>query len=231
MTFDLTPEQQAWLTAVRPVSEAVASRAADIDAQGSVPADVASALASLDVWSQAPADAVLAIEQVSTASASAGAHLALGATSGEGLSGLRGVAPVAVPSSRQQLGLAAVCVGIGRAALDAALSAVRARGDRPSGEPADPPHWALADAATEIEAARLLVLSAAQRSGISEPGALAFAGGAASRAVEAAVRVMGPDAYRPGSIVERCGRDANAARLILGTEDQARRQAADALLQ
>ena len=126
--------------------------------------------------------------------------------------------------------MAGVCLGIGRAALNEALRAARARGDRPAGEPADPPHWALADSATDIEGARLLVHAAAAGAGATAAAAFVHAANAATRAVDAALRLVGPDGFGPGSLLERAARDVRSAGLVLGSEDRARRVAADALL-
>ena len=126
--------------------------------------------------------------------------------------------------------MAAVCLGIGRAALHEALTVSRSRGDRATGDPADVPHWALADAATDMDAARLLVRSAALGPGLGGAAAFVYAAGAASRAVDAALRIIGAAGYQADSVLERCSRDIRAALLILGTEDVARRTAADRLL-
>ena len=109
-------------------------------------------------------------------SASVAARAVLGAGGDGSLAGLRGVGPVTTPTDRQQLGMAAVCLGIGRAALHEALTVTRSRGDRATGEPADAPHWALADAATEMDAARLLVRSAALGPGLGAAAAFVYAG-------------------------------------------------------
>ncbi|MDH4066811.1 MAG: acyl-CoA/acyl-ACP dehydrogenase, partial [Acidobacteriota bacterium] len=201
-----------------------------IDTSGKIPEVVGAAVAAVVNWGLSPLGTVLALEELAVTSASAAAGAVLGGVDGAGLTGLRGVALVDDPTDQQQLGLASVCVGIGRAALSEALGLLRRRGDRPSGEPADAPHWVLADAATELEAARLLVRSAAQGGGPGAASALVFAGRAAFQAVEAAVRLVGVDACRPGSTLERCGRDVRAARLVLGTEDRVRLRAADRLL-
>jgi len=231
MTFDLTPEQSAQLDAARALARMVAPFAATIDSGESWPEDALAALREARFGTLGAVARVLALEELAVVSASAAALVACeqGAP-GAGLSGLRGVMPVAAPTASQQMGMAAVTVGIGRAALEAALSVTRARGDRPGGNPGDPPHWALADAATEIDAARLLVLAAAQGQGVGAAGALVYAGGAAARAVDAALRIIGAEAYAPGSVMERCSRDVRAAQLVLGTEDVARRVAADLLL-
>jgi alkylation response protein AidB-like acyl-CoA dehydrogenase len=81
-----------------------------------------------------------------------------------------------------------------------------------------------------MDAARLLVRSAALGPGDGAAAAFVYASGAASRTVDAALRIIGPAGYEAGSVLERCSRDIRAALLILGTEDVARRTAADALL-
>jgi alkylation response protein AidB-like acyl-CoA dehydrogenase len=231
MTFDLTPAQTQRLSTFRALAVRLASMAARIDATGRVPDDVLEELGHAGVWAGSTLDAVLALEALATGSASTAARVGLGAGHAEqSLAGLRGVAPVESPTERQQLAMAAVCLGLGRTALDEALAVTRQRGDRPAGDPADPPHWMLADAATEMDAARLLVHAAADGQGVGAAAALVFASGAASRAVDAALRIVGPEAYRDGSVLERCCRDVRAVALIVGTEDALRRQAADALL-
>ncbi|MEW6323247.1 MAG: acyl-CoA dehydrogenase family protein, partial [Acidobacteriota bacterium] len=138
----------------------------------------------------------------------------------------------APPPPRDRLAVAAVAVGLGRAALEEALTVLRASGDRPGGGVEERPHWVLADAATELDAARLLVHQAAAEAVDEARAALAqvFAAGAAMRAVDAAVRVIGAAAYRAGSTLERLARDARATQLLLGTEDQGRAIAAAGLL-
>ncbi|MGE0462117.1 MAG: acyl-CoA dehydrogenase family protein [Vicinamibacterales bacterium] len=231
MTFDLTPSQTQRLSDMRALAARLAPMAATIDATGRVPDDLMQQLERAGVWADTALDAVLALEALAAASGAAAARVALGAAgTADGLAGLRGLGPVNAPSSRQQLAMAAVCLGLGRAALDEALGVSRQRGDRPGGEPDAAPHWMLADAATEMDAARLLVHAAADGHGPGAAAALVFAGGAAARAVEAALRIVGAEGYRPGSVLERCSRDVRAAQLLFGTEDRLRRQAADALL-
>jgi alkylation response protein AidB-like acyl-CoA dehydrogenase len=231
MTFDLSTEQAAAQARARELAAALSASAAGIDATATIPAEVQGAVGTLDCWAGDDAVATLVmIEELAVASPSAAAAGSLGVDGPPAdLAGLRGVPRVTDPDSRHYLAMGAVCLGIGRAALGEATRVARARGDRPAGEPADPPHWVLADAATEVDAARLLLLSAA--AGHGQPAAaMVHAGAAAGRAVEAALRIVGPEAQRPGSLLERCARDARAAWLILGTEDEARRVAADALL-
>jgi alkylation response protein AidB-like acyl-CoA dehydrogenase len=233
LTFDLSPEQVARQGRARDVATLVlAPAAATIDASGEVPTAVLDAIAALRLW-EAPdlVTSVLIIEELARGSASAAARAALDAGDRpSALAGLRGVGQLSAPSDRQHLAIAAVCLGIGRAALDEAIETARARGDRPAGDPAGPPHWALADAATEIDAARLLLHAAAAGRGPSAPAAMVHAATAVGRAIDASLRIVGGGGYRPGSVLERCARDARAAWLVLGTEDGARRLAADALL-
>jgi alkylation response protein AidB-like acyl-CoA dehydrogenase len=83
------------------------------------------------------------------------------------------------------------------------------------------PHWTLSDGATEVQAARLLTYSAAQsldRDG--QPGdliarALEFASHAATRAVDAAIRVEGISGFTKGGLLERLSRDARTLQVIL----------------
>lgn len=234
MTFDLTPELEARVRTAREVAAGViADKAEAVDRAGAIPDAVVEAIDRLDVWTSGPLEAVLVLEELGAVSGSAAARAAVGASqdaSGLSLAGFRGVGTVSAPTDRQRLGMAAVAVGLGRAAVAEAVAAIKAHGDRPSGDPADPPHWMLADAATEIDAARLVVHAAAVGELSGAAAAVVFAGGAAVRAVDAATRVIGADAFCPGSALERMGRDARAVLLILGTEDAARLVAADRLL-
>ena len=72
--------------------------------------------------------------------------------------------------------------------------------------------------------------ASAEGSGLSAAAAFVHAAGAATRAVDAALRIVGPDGYRPGSVLDRAARDVRSTWLVLGSEDRARRIAADALL-
>lgn len=232
MTFDLSSEQAAALARARDVAATLSAAAASIDQAASVPAEVRNAIAALDLWAGGDAvTALLVIEELAAASPSAAAVGALGADGAPAdLAGLRGVPLVTAPEPRHYLAMGAVCLGIGRAALGEAIDVARGRGDRPAGEPSDPPHWALADAATDVDAARLLLLAAAAGTELPAPAAMVHAAAAAARAVDAALRIVGAEAYRPGTVLERSARDVRAAWLILGTEDGTRRAAADALL-
>lgn len=231
MTFELSPEVTSLQTNARDLAETILRPAASaIDEKGAVPASVSDAVAALGLTGAPLLARVVAIEELAVASAASAAAAAL-STDGLGTcAGLRGVSRVPDAGPDQQLAMAAVCLGIGRAAVETALGAAKARGDRPGGDASAPPHWALADAATEMDAARLLVRASAAGQGLSSAAVLVFASGAAVRAVDAALRIVGPEGYGPGTILERLARDARAATLIVGTEDSTRRAAADALL-
>jgi alkylation response protein AidB-like acyl-CoA dehydrogenase len=233
MTFDLSPEQAADQARARELAAAHLAPAADaIDRGGRVPTAILEMMAGLDLHT-GDGDrltALLVVEELAAVSASAAARAALGNGPDAGLAGLRGVARVERPEPRHYLLMAAVCIGIGRAALSEALRAARARGDRPAGEPGDPPHWALADAATDVDAARLLLHAEASGSALSPAAVLVNAAAAATRAVDAALRIVGVNGYAAGGALERCGRDARAAVLLFGGEDPLRRLAADTLL-
>jgi alkylation response protein AidB-like acyl-CoA dehydrogenase len=234
MTFDLDTDLEALRREAREFADrALAPSAVAIDRADAIPEGMAAEIERLNVWSRGPLAATVAIEELAAVSGAAAALAALGPRADAGvatLSGLRGVAPVPEPSDEQRLGVAAVSLGIGRRALEEALSVGRAHGDRPAGDPDEPPHWALADAAADLDAARLMVRAAAAADSSGAAMAQVLAGSAAVRAVEAAIRIVGPDALQPGAALERCSRDATATRFIAGTEDDARRVAADRLL-
>jgi alkylation response protein AidB-like acyl-CoA dehydrogenase len=127
-----------------------------------------------------------------------------------------------------------VAVGIGRAAVDAAVKVLQEGGR--AAQDQEKPHWVVADAATEVQAGRLLTLRAAGLSGseTDRTGAIAIerlaATRAAQQAVDAALRVAVPDAYTRGSVLERLARDIRAVSLLMGSEDELRAAAADSLL-
>jgi len=121
---------------------------------------------------------------------------------------------------RARLIAAGAALGIGRTAVAHALSFMKAEGVKP-GPDATVPHWAFADGATEVEAARLLTYSAAQAVDRGEPSdtfvarVLEFAARAAQQAVDAAIRVEGAAGFSKGSLLERLSRDARTLQVIL----------------
>lgn len=252
MTFELSSEQQALQArAHAAATERVAPLADAIDANAAIPTILG--LDDLLVADQSIVDSIVVIEELATASAAVAAAAGLRqagltarAAADADLPGLRGLGAIDADLEsasegvgvRAQLVLAAVAVGIGRAAVDQALAAIRASGDRPSGDPDDRPHWALADAATEVEGARLLTVKAAQSvaRGDGHDGradarlAKLFAADVAARAVDAALRILGPAGYRRGTVTERLTRDARTIGLLGGTPEAERAAIATATL-
>jgi alkylation response protein AidB-like acyl-CoA dehydrogenase len=108
---------------------------------------------------------------------------------------------------------AAAAIGIGRAAIAHAREWMKSNDVKP-GPDETVPHWAFADGATDVEAARLLTYSAAQMLDRGENAddtitrAHVFAANAAQRAVDAAIRVVGD--FSRGSVLERLSQDAKA---------------------
>ncbi len=239
MMFDLSPEQQAVRDRAREIARnRVATVAAAIDESASIPDDVMRELQSLNLNAERDATSVVvSVEQIAAASAAAGAASALRPITVRGANdapGLRGFAAPATVDSRTRLVFAAVALGVGRAALDMALDVLRTT-TRGSQEP-EKPHWVVADAATELEAARLITLQAAQRIASSSEGeglvamAKLAATRAAEQAVNAAVRVAGPDGYLRGALLERLSRDIRSVSLLMGTEEELRAAAARVVL-
>ena len=69
--------------------------------------------------------------------------------------------PRRATGSRARLVAAAVALGVGRAAIAHAIASMKKAGVKP-GPDETAPHWAFADGATEVAAARLLTYRAAQ---------------------------------------------------------------------
>jgi alkylation response protein AidB-like acyl-CoA dehydrogenase len=121
---------------------------------------------------------------------------------------------------RARLIAAGAALGIGRTAVAHALSFMKANNVK-AGPDSSVPHWAFADGATEVEAARLLTYSAAQAVDRGEQAdtlvarVLDFAARAAQHAVDAAIRVEGAAGFSKGSLLERLSRDARTLQVIL----------------
>ena len=92
----------------------------------------------------------------------------------------------------------------------------------------------LADAATELDAARLLTWKAAadgDRVLLGDASlAKLFATGAAQRAVERATQVIGAETFRRGHVIERLAQDVRALELFAGRTETLRASAAAELL-
>ncbi|WP_108658790.1 acyl-CoA dehydrogenase family protein [Acuticoccus kandeliae] len=125
-----------------------------------------------------------------------------------------------------RIGIASLARGIGRAALDAAIAYVKER--RQFGQTIasmQGPQWMIADAETELEAARLLILQAAALKDAGEPFARAasmaklYASEAAQRACYVALQLHGGAGYLKDYPVERYARDARITTIYEGTSE------------
>jgi alkylation response protein AidB-like acyl-CoA dehydrogenase len=125
-----------------------------------------------------------------------------------------------------RIGIGALALGLGRAALEASLAyaAERRAFGRPIAE-FQAIQWMLADMATELDAAELLVMEAASRAGAGLPhrressAAKLFASEAASRAAAKAVQIHGGYGLTKGYVVERIYRDAKLCEIGEGTSE------------
>jgi butyryl-CoA dehydrogenase len=135
-----------------------------------------------------------------------------------------------------RVAIAAQALGVGQAALEAALEHARTR--EAFGQPIgnyQAIQWMLADMATELDAARMLTLKAASRT----PGdvtleasmAKLFASEAAHRAADKAMQILASKGYRRGSVVERLFRDVRATEIYQGTSEVQRMVIAEHILQ
>jgi butyryl-CoA dehydrogenase len=125
-----------------------------------------------------------------------------------------------------RMGIAAQAVGIAQAALEEAVQYARQR--RTFGAPLEN-HQAvqmmIADMATQVQAARLLVYRAAalrdKKEPFSQESAMAklFASEAACKVTDAAVQIHGGYGYSKAYAVERYYRDARVTRIYEGTSE------------
>ncbi|MDQ7857843.1 MAG: acyl-CoA dehydrogenase family protein [Armatimonadota bacterium] len=138
---------------------------------------------------------------------------------------------------RGRIGIAAMAVGLGRAALDAAVAYARERHayGRPIAE-LQAIQFMLADAATELEAAWLLVEHAAAAADRGVPFrreasmAKLYASEAAARAATKAVQVHGGYGFVKDAVVERIYRDVKLCEIGEGTSEVQRAIIARAVL-
>jgi alkylation response protein AidB-like acyl-CoA dehydrogenase len=128
-----------------------------------------------------------------------------------------------------RVAIAAQALGIGQAALDEAIAHAKTREQfgRPIAD-YEAIQWMIADAATELDAARMLMWKAATVKDRREPGtsessmAKLAASEAAHRAADRAMQVLASAGYRRGSVVERLFRDVRAAEIYQGTSEAQR---------
>ncbi len=237
MTFELSSSHQDVRDRARAfATDQVQPRAGEIDRAAAVPSALATAAMALTKEAANALGRTIVVEELAVASGAV-ALAALTDAAGAKLTdspGLRG-GPLPADSPGNQLCLSAVAIGLGQAAINHAVTELR-QAPTPGATGAEKPHWIVADAATDLEAARLLTRSAAQvvDSRLGGQASIAIArlmsSSAARTAVDAAVRIAGPEGYRDGSLLERLSRDVCAISLLLGTEEDHRSRAADELL-
>ena len=241
MTFDFTPEQEALVKRAREAALAIGDSVANvIDSLGSVPEDVSKSLHAeslRQVFDHGVMNAMLVIEELAAVSAGLAAHV--GFESATGSTERKTVVPMPWPGLRSaekqlaavqigsdetrakgRLAAAAIALGVGRAAVTHAVASMKQDQVKP-GPLTQEPHWALADGATDVEAARMITYSAAQSLDRGQQSddligrALDYAAKAAQRAVDAAIRVEGQSGYLKGGLLERLSRDAKTLQVIL----------------
>jgi alkylation response protein AidB-like acyl-CoA dehydrogenase len=125
-----------------------------------------------------------------------------------------------------RIGIAALALGIARAAMDRAKAYTRERLQfgQPIGD-FQGVQWMIADRETDLEAARLLILNAAAKRDRGEPFAKEasmaklFASEAAHRATDTALQLHGGAGYLKDYPLERYVRDARLTRIYEGTSE------------
>lgn len=136
-----------------------------------------------------------------------------------------------------RVAIAAQALGVGQAALDAALA--HAKAHEQFGQPIgnyQAIQWMLADSATELDAARMLMWKAADararrdRPTVEAAMAKLAASEAAHRAADRAMQVLASHGYRRGSLVERLFRDVRATEIYQGTSEVQRMVIAEHVL-
>ncbi len=144
-----------------------------------------------------------------------------------------------------RVAIAAQALGAGQAALNEALAYAKSR--EAFGQPIgnyQAIQWMLADMATELDAARMLTLKAADtRSRAASSGEAAsettadaamaklFASEAAHHAADKAMQILASRGYRRGSVVERLFRDVRATEIYQGTSEVQRMVIAEHILE
>ena len=125
-----------------------------------------------------------------------------------------------------RVAIAAQALGVGDAALEEALAYARER--ETFGQPIanyQAIQWMLADMATELEAARMLMWEAADARSrkasahVEASMAKLASSEAAHRAADKAMQILASSGYRRGSTVERLFRDVRATEIYQGTSE------------
>ena len=128
-----------------------------------------------------------------------------------------------------RVAIAAQALGIGEAALDEAIAFAKSR--EAFGQPIanfQAIQWMLADRATDLAAARMLTMKAAEAKSRQSRGmveasmAKLAASEAAHQAADKAMQILASAGYRRGSTVERLFRDVRATEIYQGTSEAQR---------
>ncbi|GMV21215.1 MAG: acyl-CoA dehydrogenase [Acidimicrobiia bacterium] len=136
-----------------------------------------------------------------------------------------------------RVAIAAQALGVGQAALDEAVAYAQRR--EAFGQPIgnfQAIQFQLADLATDLEAARMLMWKAADardrapRARVEAAMAKLQASEAAHRAADRAMQILASEGYRRGSRIERLFRDVRAAEIYQGTSEVQRMIIAEAVL-
>jgi len=249
MTFDLHPAAVALRDGARAcAADVVAPGAPDIDRTGVVPEAVREAArgvvaagSSADLVTMAAVVEELTVASAAVALDAAGAALGIVGTAAPAPQwpGLRGADADGLRAAlagdpRWETTVTAALIGLGRAAVEQARAALRA--SRDAGTPNEAAQTPLADAATMVDAARLLAWDGA-RAGRADGSAAAAramarleALAALSLAVTAAEQATGVEASRPGAPLERLCRDAATLARVFGEAAEAQHAVASAVL-
>jgi butyryl-CoA dehydrogenase len=146
-----------------------------------------------------------------------------------------GIVPRALDGGR--VAIAAQALGAGRCGTG--RGAEHAKSHHAFGQPIgnyQAIQWMLADMATELDAAHLLTMKAADAYGrearptLEASMAKLFASEAAHRAADKAMQILASHGYRRGSVVERLFRDVRAAEIYQGTSEVQRMVIAEQIL-
>jgi butyryl-CoA dehydrogenase len=136
-----------------------------------------------------------------------------------------------------RVAIAAQALGIGEAALAAAIAHAKTRTQFNAPIASyQAIQWMLADSATELAAARLLTWKAADEKDRQEHAAFEAstaklaASEAAHRAADRAMQILASEGYRRGSLVERLFRDVRATEIYQGTSEAQRMIIAERIL-
>lgn len=136
-----------------------------------------------------------------------------------------------------RVAIAAQALGVGQAALAEAVAyaGTRSAFGQPIGE-FQALQFQIADLATDLEAARMLMWRAADarqrapRASVEAAMAKLAASEAAHRAADRAMQILASEGYRRGSTIERLFRDVRAAEIYQGTSEVQRMIVAESLI-